>query len=119
MSQFLLGVPATTQCTKGTVCDPQTHRCTRTKVTRSTGPCTVAANKVNARLQASGHMLLGLEVPRCDADGNYQGMQFAGSQAYCVTKDGTAISGYMVNRWEAGNMTCGKYWDYSEFSLVV
>ena len=25
----------------------------------------------------------------------------------------------MVNRWEAGNMTCGKYWDYSEFSLVV
>ena len=47
---------------------------------RTIGPCTAAAAKVNARLQASGHMLLGLEVPRCEANGDYKGMQFAGSQ---------------------------------------
>ena len=31
MEQFLFGIPPTSQCTAGTLCDPHTHRCTRNK----------------------------------------------------------------------------------------
>lgn len=30
-------------------------------------------------------------------------------RAYCVTKYGTAIDSYMVNRWEAQDMNCRTY----------
>lgn len=111
MDQFLLGVPPTSQCTTGTHCDIHTHRCIRDKVTakKSLHLCEIKRKQVNDKLlaaQKQGRPLLGLQVPRCDSNGDYEGKQFSGSQAYCVTKNGTAISGYMVNRWEAGNMTC-------------
>ncbi|KAH3751800.1 uncharacterized protein LOC127847948 isoform X2 [Dreissena polymorpha] len=103
---FLLGVPATSECASGLQCDFKTFTCKPLVEKRSTGPCATKLAEVNARLEASQHMLLGLEKPHCDANGDYLGMQFSGSQAYCVTADGTPISGYMVNRWEAGNMDC-------------
>jgi hypothetical protein len=32
-------------------------------------------------------------------------------RAYCVTSDGSMISGYMVNRWETGDhMDCRMYY---------
>ncbi|XP_052813858.1 uncharacterized protein LOC128240908 [Mya arenaria] len=103
---LLLGVPSTESCGDGLYCDQHTHRC-HPIVKRDLGPCAQRLAEVNAQLDASQHMLLGLEKPHCDTNGNYLGMQFSGSQAYCVTEDGTMINGYMVNRWETGDsMTC-------------
>ena len=45
--------------------------------------CEIKRNEVNAKLlaaQQQGTPLLGLEVPRCDSNGDYEGMQFSGSQ---------------------------------------
>ncbi|XP_060563431.1 uncharacterized protein LOC132722863 [Ruditapes philippinarum] len=47
------------------------------------------------------------ERPRCEDDGTYKPYQFGGSQAICVTADGTRLYDYMVYRWEAGDtMDC-------------
>ncbi|KAL4229460.1 hypothetical protein ACF0H5_012498 [Mactra antiquata] len=118
---LLFGVPSTSQCAQGLTCDPATHTCKAVTTKRETGPCAEHLAKVDARLQAEP-FLLGLERPHCDADGNYLGMQFSGSQAYCVTKNGTMISGYMVNRWETGdNMNCQcarDQYDYMQTGLI-
>ncbi|XP_060563427.1 uncharacterized protein LOC132722861 [Ruditapes philippinarum] len=106
MSTLFLGVPSTTQCADGLFCDSKTSTCQRMNVKRDVATCADKLAAVNARLTAQP-MLLGLEKPHCEVDGTYEGMQFAGSQAYCVTSDGSMISGYMVNRWETGDhMDC-------------
>ncbi|CAC5405782.1 unnamed protein product [Mytilus coruscus] len=48
----------------------------------------------------------GRRIPVCDSAGNYAPKQCSGSQCYCVLKNGTIISGFSVNRWEADNQTC-------------
>ena len=50
---------------------------------RTTEACTKEAESVTARQIAamnSGTPLYGVEVPNCDVDGMYAGMQFIGSQ---------------------------------------
>ncbi|XP_045209325.1 uncharacterized protein LOC123561164 [Mercenaria mercenaria] len=106
MSILFLGVPQTVQCADGLFCDPKTSTCKSSISKRDLTPCATKLAAVNARLAAQP-MLLGLEKPHCEDDGTYKGMQFAGSQAYCVTSNGTMIDGYMVNRWETGDdMNC-------------
>ncbi|XP_071172742.1 uncharacterized protein [Mytilus edulis] len=48
----------------------------------------------------------GRRIPVCDALGNYAHKQCSGSQCYCVLKNGTHISGFSVNNWEAEQQTC-------------
>ncbi|XP_045209679.2 uncharacterized protein LOC123561396 [Mercenaria mercenaria] len=67
-----------------------------------TGPCNVELYQVQQMPP-----MLGREFPRCDENGRYAGMQFSGSQAFCVTQEKEKIDGYMVNRWETGDdMNC-------------
>ena len=50
---------------------------------RSTGTCTEKAQSVSDKLlaaQNAGTPLYGVEVPRCDIDGTYAGIQYIGSQ---------------------------------------
>lgn len=118
---LLLGVPSTMDCGQGLYCDDITFRCKQIIVKRQAGPCQVKLAQIEATLASSNPMLLGLERPRCDAEGNYLGMQFMGAKAYCVTKNGTAIDGYTVNRWEAGNMNCQcarEQYDYMKTGLI-
>lgn len=106
MSTFLLGVPPSTQCADGLYCDPKTSTCKATAAKRDLTPCATKLAEYNARLAAQP-MLLGLEKPHCEDDGTYSGIQYAGSQAFCVASDGKQIDGYMVNRWDTtGDMTC-------------
>lgn len=66
-----------------------------------TGPCNVSHYNMQQMPP-----LLGREFPNCDEDGSYAGMQYIGSQAYCVTSENVEIEGYSVNRWETGDMDC-------------
>lgn len=66
-----------------------------------TGPCNVA-RYIAEQLPS----MPGMEYPNCAEDGSYAGMQYIGSQAYCVTSDNEEIHGYSVNRWETGDMNC-------------
>ncbi|KAL4229461.1 hypothetical protein ACF0H5_012499 [Mactra antiquata] len=78
------------------------------------GPCADALAKVEAILSESPRP--GLERPRCAADGTYLGMQYGGSQAFCVTSTGVNIEGYSVNRWETGtDMNCNCARDQHEY----
>ena len=50
---------------------------------RSTGTCIEKAKSVSDKLlaaQNAGNPLYGVEVPRCDTDGTYAGIQYIGSQ---------------------------------------
>ncbi|KAL4229463.1 hypothetical protein ACF0H5_012501 [Mactra antiquata] len=87
------------------------------------GPCAKERSEVNVRLEAdTNHMLLGLTAPTCDSAGYYTGMQIRGSQAFCVTKNGTMIDGYSVYRWMTGdNMNCQcarDQYDYMQTGLI-
>ncbi|KAH3753390.1 hypothetical protein DPMN_188026 [Dreissena polymorpha] len=69
-------------------------------------PCSVKLAEWEAQYDAANGRPLGLERPRCDSRGDFMGMQYRGSQAFCVAPDGTEIAGFMVNRWEAVDMDC-------------
>lgn len=87
------------------------------------GPCDAKKLEYTKKKTEANGKLVGLEEPRCDKKtGNFLGMQFQGATAFCVTKNGTTIEGYTVNRVEAGpDMTCqcarDKY-DYQMTRLV-
>ncbi|XP_053372737.1 uncharacterized protein LOC123560167 [Mercenaria mercenaria] len=69
-------------------------------------PCVVKLAEYNYRLKTEPY-LTGVEKPRCEATGEYKGMQFRGSKAYCVTSQGIMIDRYKVNRSETGaDMDC-------------
>ncbi|XP_052259210.1 uncharacterized protein LOC127863624 [Dreissena polymorpha] len=64
--------------------------------TRFLGPCIVRL----AEWEAANRF----ERPLYAANGDFMGTQYQGSQAICVTPDGTEISCFAVNRWEAVDM---------------
>lgn len=119
-----MGVPATSECGDGLYCDPNTHTCKQAPAKRDIVSCSTKLAEVNQQLSAHSGMLMGLEKPRCDDNGDYLGMQYAGSMAYCVTKDGVDLSsmGYSVHRWETGpdmNCQCARdLYDYMQSGLI-
>lgn len=121
LSLHLFGVPETVECGDGLFCDAKTSTCQPVVTKREVGPCATELAAYEARLQAEPH-ILGLERPYCEADGTYKGMQYRGSQAFCVTSNGTMIDGYMVNRWETGddmNCQCARdQYDYMQTGLI-
>jgi len=121
---MLLGVAPTTECSQGLHCDMSTHTCQPAPVKREVGACAAKLAEVNQQLSSSQHLMLGLEKPRCDANGDYSGMQTMGSTAYCVTKEGKDLSdlGYSVPRWQAGadmNCQCARdLYNYMQSGLI-
>ncbi|KAL5009985.1 hypothetical protein ScPMuIL_012290 [Solemya velum] len=71
--------------------------------------CTEHKQNIQSRLEKarqSGQTLLGLELPRCDADGTFSAYQCDGSRCGCVTASGKSLKRYSVARWLTGNMDC-------------
>ncbi|KAH3829606.1 hypothetical protein DPMN_102833 [Dreissena polymorpha] len=105
-AMMMLGVPADSECASDLTCDIETFTCKRSVQKRQAGSCSAKLAEVEAKYAAANGMLRGLERPLCEANGDFKGMQYQGSQAFCVAPNGSEISGFMVNRWEAADMDC-------------
>eukprot|EP00745_Piridium_sociabile_P007692 TRINITY_DN15138_c0_g1_i1.p1 TRINITY_DN15138_c0_g1~~TRINITY_DN15138_c0_g1_i1.p1 ORF type:complete len:232 (-),score=35.17 TRINITY_DN15138_c0_g1_i1:292-987(-) len=103
ISYMPVGVPATTECQEGLICDPHTYTCQPTA--RQTLSCAERLQQIHAA-QTNGLPLLGQFIPVCEADGTYFARQCHGSMCYCVDFKGAKITGYGANIREAANVGC-------------
>lgn len=104
LATLFLGMPSTADCGPGLHCNMHTHTCVANTNKRTLNPC--AQELATLTATQNGLPLLGAHKPLCDVDGYYQPKQCAGSQCYCVSKEGHQIEGYTANVWEAQHMTC-------------
>jgi len=105
-SNFLLGVPSTTECGEGLECSRSTWKCVqKSRTKRATGPCSTRLAEIEAS-KANGIPLIGVDEPKCDADGNYGAVQCLGSVCYCVDMAGNEISGYQSSIANLASMNC-------------
>merc|ERR1712004_469251 len=78
--------------------------------------CAQLWEEVNERIRVSPE-LVGAFVPDCLEDGSWSPVQCRGSMCYCVDGAGTDL-GYMVPRWQIGNMNCGCALDEADYNDV-
>lgn len=107
-SSMLLGVPPSSQCREGLICDPESHTCQQAPILagrRQAVSCTDRLQQIRTA-QNNGLPLLGQFIPSCDQDGSYSARQCHGSVCFCVDPKGVKISGYEANIGEAANMDC-------------